>query len=246
MKARQRVRRGILLISLLLFPAIYYYFSPYLILMGASEGVASGSMLVFGAMFLVSLFLGRGFCGWICPAGGIGEAAIGAQPKPARGVSWVKWLFWVPWIAMMVLFAVKAGGLKRADFFYATDHGLSLTSVMSYVIYYAVLTLVVSLSFVLGRRGFCHAACWMAPFMTLGHWFRRMLRIPSLHYRVKSGDCIHCHACTEHCPMSLPVETMVAKGSMLHRDCIYCGECADGCPKKVFRFSFGIPTREKL
>ena len=44
-----------------LFPIIYYYFSPYLIIMGASEGVVAGSFITFSAMLIGSLFLGRFF-----------------------------------------------------------------------------------------------------------------------------------------------------------------------------------------
>ncbi|MFL7809385.1 MAG: 4Fe-4S binding protein, partial [Anaerolineae bacterium] len=65
---RQRVRKALLYLSLLLFPATLYYFSPALILQGASEGVVNGSMLVFGLMFVAALFVGRAWCGWACPA----------------------------------------------------------------------------------------------------------------------------------------------------------------------------------
>jgi len=44
-KRRQKIRRTILLIMFPLFPTIYYYFSPYLIIVGASEG---GVMEVLG------------------------------------------------------------------------------------------------------------------------------------------------------------------------------------------------------
>ena len=36
---RQRIRKGLLLLSFLLFPITLYYFSPVLILAGASQGV---------------------------------------------------------------------------------------------------------------------------------------------------------------------------------------------------------------
>jgi len=48
----------------LLFPVTFYYLSPYLIIMGAGERTASGSMVVFGVMTLTALVLGRPFCGW--------------------------------------------------------------------------------------------------------------------------------------------------------------------------------------
>ncbi len=68
---RQRIRKAIILISFLLFPITLYYFSPVLIIQGAYEGVITGSFIVFSLLFLVSLSLGRGFCSWVCPAGGL-------------------------------------------------------------------------------------------------------------------------------------------------------------------------------
>jgi polyferredoxin len=73
------VRRALLLVSFLLFPVTFYYLSPYLIIMGAGERTASGSMVVFGVMTLTALVLGRLFCGWVCPAGGLGEALFGCR-----------------------------------------------------------------------------------------------------------------------------------------------------------------------
>lgn len=62
--ARQRVRRALLLISFLAFPITLYYFSPVLIMQSASEGVINASFLVFAAMLVASLFVGRLWCGW--------------------------------------------------------------------------------------------------------------------------------------------------------------------------------------
>ena len=56
--ARQRMRRALLLMSLLLFPVTLYYFSPVLIMESAAEGVVNASFIVFAAMFISSLFLG--------------------------------------------------------------------------------------------------------------------------------------------------------------------------------------------
>lgn len=72
---RQRIRRGVILVSFIIFPIIMNYFSPYVIIDGASQGIVNGSFVVFGLMFLSALFLGRAWCGWGCPAGGLQEAA---------------------------------------------------------------------------------------------------------------------------------------------------------------------------
>ena|GEM_PF-2799404 len=56
---RQRIRWALILISFFLFPVTLYYFSPYLIVVGAAEGVISGSAILFAGLVLSGLFFGR-------------------------------------------------------------------------------------------------------------------------------------------------------------------------------------------
>ncbi len=66
-KSRQKIRRILLLVSMLAFPVTLYYFSPYLIINGAFSGILAGSAITFAAQFLFSLVLGApsadGFAG---------------------------------------------------------------------------------------------------------------------------------------------------------------------------------------
>ena len=110
---RQRVRRALLLISFLLFPVTLYYFSPVLIMQSASEGVINASFMVFAAMFISSLFLGRLWCGWACPAGALQELAAPVNNRPAsRRIDWIKWAIWLPWMAGIVAVRRARGRLS--------------------------------------------------------------------------------------------------------------------------------------
>ena len=70
---RQRVRKALLFVSLLLFPVTLYYFSPVIIVESAAQGIVNASFIVFGLMFIAALFVGRLWRGWACPAGGLQE-----------------------------------------------------------------------------------------------------------------------------------------------------------------------------
>ena len=120
---RQNFRRSLLLISVLLFPLTLYYFSPYLIIMGLSEGVINGSFLVFAGMFAVSLFVGRFWCGWLCPAGGLMEFGAMMNARDIKKGRWVKWLIWIPWMGLIIFTALKASDLK-VNSLYQLDGGL--------------------------------------------------------------------------------------------------------------------------
>jgi hypothetical protein len=58
-------------------------------------------------MFLSALILGRAWCGWGCPAGGLQEAAsaVNSGPFKTGKRDWIKWF-----IGVIVAAAVSAGG----------------------------------------------------------------------------------------------------------------------------------------
>jgi polyferredoxin len=241
---RQRVRKALLYVSFLLFPITLYYFSPVLILQGASEGVANGSAIVFLLQLLSALFVGRLWCAWGCPAGALQEMA---SPINNRRVSpradYVKWLLWVPWIMLVTVLVVSAGGYRSVRPFFQLEGGVTLAipsdpeSPPWYVIYYTVVGLLVVLAIAVGRRAGCHTICWMAPFMILGRRIRNLARWPALRLRADADKCIDCLACTRECPMSIDVHRLVRSGNMEHTECILCGTCIDGCPNGAILYS---------
>ncbi|MBI5778650.1 MAG: 4Fe-4S binding protein [Planctomycetes bacterium] len=238
MKLRQRVRLFLIILSFILFPATIFYFSPYLIIMASGYGIVNGSMIVFIAMFLSSLFLGRLWCGWLCAGAGISEALFAVQNKKASNRhNWIKYAIWVPWIIIIVVAAVSAGGYKKIDFFVATTNGFSVVDLHGYIIYFVVVGTIVTLSLTTGRRGFCHYGCWMAPFMTIGHKISTLLHLPSVRLVSDKSKCTDCLSCTKKCPMSLEVNAMVQKDDMGNSECVLCGTCADTCAKEVIKYS---------
>ena len=138
---------------------------------------------------------------------------------------------------MIVLLFKTAGGIKQLDFFYQTDHGISVSKPECYIIFYGVIILIVVLSFTTGRRSFCHYGCWMSPFMIIGTKIKNFINYPSLNLIADQDKCINCKSCTKKCPMSLEVMDMVHQKSMTNSECILCGECVDVCPKSVIKYA---------
>jgi ferredoxin-type protein NapH len=237
---RQKVRKLALVAMFVLFPVTIYYFSPVLVLQAAASGVVNGSLIVFGVQFLVSLFVGRLFCGWACPAGGAQELVALARGRRVnrRRIGWIKYLVWVPWLALLVFFVVQAGGLRRVDFFYQTNHGVSVTDLPSLIVWVIVVVVFAGLAFAIGRRAGCHTICWMAPFMVIGRSVRNRFGWPALRLSSRAEGCESCGTCGSQCPMSIDVMENVRQGRMESLDCILCGSCVDSCPRKVIRYSF--------
>lgn len=238
-KRRQRIRRIILIITFLLFPAIIYYLSPYLIIDGTLKGIITGSFIVFVLMFISSLLLGRAYCGWVCPASWIQEEIIEINDRKIYRGNFIKWLIWIPWILFIVILAIRNGGYNTIDPFYKTTYGFSVANIRALFIYLGILALIVIPAFLIGRRSFCHHICWMAPFMILGRKIRNILKIRSLQLISFQNNCISCNICTKECPMSLPVDKMVKENKMENAECILCGNCVDRCKSKAIEFNFG-------
>lgn len=226
--------------AFLLFPVIMNYLSPYVIIDGAMNGIVNGSFIMFTVMFLSALFLGRAWCGWVCPGAGLEEILISVNDKPARGGKWdwVKWVIWVPWMSLIVFLVIQAGGYERVDFLHLTESGISLDRPQGYMIYYIVIGVFVALAVFAGKRAACHYICWMAPFMIIGRKIRNLLNWPALRLRAHTERCIDCKTCTKNCPMSLDVNGMVQRSAMEDSECVLCGTCVDVCPEGVIRYSF--------
>lgn len=236
---RQKLRKTLILVSFLIFPLTVFYFSPILILVGASMGIITGSFIVFAALFFISLFFGRAWCGWACPSGGLQEycSAINNN-KTIEKYYKAKYFIFVPWISLIAILAILAGGFTKIDPLIFTSNGISIYEPFLYSIYFAVLLLLIVPVIFGGKRAACHYLCWMAPFMIIGTKIKNTMGWPSLHLRVNKETCVECKICNKNCPMSLEVNEKVKRDDMNDYECILCGTCIDSCPKGTINYHF--------
>ena len=241
MKTRQRIRYGILILSFILFPITVFYFSPFLSIAGPSQGIINGSLIVFAGLFVGSLFLGRFWCGWLCPAGAAQEACAVVQPKQfrPRWLRFLKYILYTAWVGMIVYMFILAGGIKSVDFFFMTDHGISITMPMSYIIYYGVLFITFILPLIFGKRASCYMICWMAPTMVIGQTIAKWIKLPRLRIKTNPETCIDCKKCDKACPKSLNVSGYAKIGEITDIECNKCMVCIDTCPTKTLSLKFG-------
>lgn len=241
MKKRQRLRYGLLILSFILFPVTLNYMSPYLSIMGPSQGIINGSLIVFAGLLIASLFLGRFWCGWICPAGAAQEGCTVVQPRQfkPKWLRFLKYAIYVIWLGLIVMMFISAGGILGVDFFFMTENVISVSEPMSYIIYYNVLLITFILPLIFGKRATCYMVCWMAPTMIIGQTISKWIKLPRLRIKTQNETCIDCKNCDKACPKSLHVSSYVQRGEITDIECNKCFACVATCPTTSLSVKFG-------
>lgn len=235
---RQKTRNIIIAISLLLFPITLNFFSPYVSIDGAMNGIISGSLIVFLFMFVTAIFFGRAWCGWICPMAGLSEICLKINNKNVnvKKLKIIRYSIFSLWAGFLVVCFILAGGVHDINPLHLTENFISVDIPQKYIIYYFVLALFFGVTIIVGKRGACHSFCWMSPFLVGGFTLGTILKIPQLRIVSDKSNCVNCGLCNKKCPMSINVNSCVNNGCIKTSDCILCGECVDTCKKKVLKF----------
>jgi len=244
--SRQRMRLTLIIFSFILYPVTFAYISCPIIIEAAGFGIVSGGLAVFALIFLSSIILGRLWCGWLCPSGGLQEISrlLGDRPLRTRKLEWLKYLVFIGIFGSLAFAIWSASGLKTIDLFYRTENGISILAAGGIAAFLGPVIMVVIVTLIFGRRGFCHTFCPIAVMIIIGRKIHNLLHWPALHIAADANRCIDCKKCSKECPMSLDVNAMVRKGTMENTDCILCGNCVDTCPNNVIRYSWsGKETR---
>ncbi|MFA4876746.1 MAG: 4Fe-4S binding protein [Methanoregula sp.] len=236
---RQTIRRIILFVFFIAYPIIIVFLSPILAVPAAGERIMAAGLLIWMILLILSFFIGRVYCGWVCPGGSeqmIVDRLIRKPLVQIRYLSGVRWIFLALWLGLTIILAIRAGGLTSIDPFYKIS-GFPYGIMM--VLYgYSMIIMVFLSALFLGKRGMCQYLCPTSGLMMIGTRVKNYLKYPSLHIEADKDLCVDCKKCEENCPRSLEVTSMVRKGSFTSDECILCGTCIDTCPRNVTRFAW--------
>ncbi|MCL2568108.1 MAG: 4Fe-4S binding protein [Oscillospiraceae bacterium] len=241
MRKRQEIRKAVIIGMFFTFPITIAWMSPAMPIIYGFGGIVAGATIMFLLHFVIALFLGRAFCGFVCPGGGLSECLMRINDKGIKNskLRTIKYIVWVLLVIATLGSFIWAGGISEIDFFAGLEDGwIFLLAPYRYVIYFGVLLGALVFQLLLGKRSFCQCACWVAPFMIIGTNVSDWLKLPRLHLKTNAASCVGCKQCSKKCPMSLDVKAMVETENMKNPECILCGECVDICPKKSISYTF--------
>jgi len=177
---------------------------------------STGYLLLFLVPTVAALFVGRLFCGYVCPFGALQELLHVRKLRRAIPARWMRFLRFVPYAILVYLVVrVVATGLLTWDgttpfkAFFTFGGTTPLTLAISGL--FAVASIFVF-------RPFCRLFC------PLGAWLSLVSRVSPFRVRV-APSCVGCGKCDDACAFG------AAEGGKVDAaDCLLCGECIRACP----------------
>jgi len=187
---------------------------------------STGYLLLFFVPTVAALFVGRLFCGYVCPFGALQELLNVKRLRRAIPARWMRFLRFVPYailfylvVRVFVTGALTWDGTTPFKAFF-TFGGTPLTLAISG--FFVLLSVVVF-------RPFCRLFC------PLGAWLSLVSRVSPLRVRV-NADCVGCGKCDDACSFCA-----MEGGRVDAADCLLCGECIRACPVGALGFSKNRP-----
>ena len=173
-----------------------------------------------------SLFLGRKFCGYICPFGTIQEG-LGKIKKNKPKYSFMKYLSLLkyPIFLLTVYFAYSLTLYHTISFcpVYSIAH-IQMIKIWGVLVLSTIFIVSIFID-----RFFCRVLCPYAALMNIIQYIGNILKIPRYKINRKNSVCKKCDLCIVNCPMGIKVSKFEI---ISDPECIHCGKCINACPIK--------------
>lgn len=176
-------------------------------------------LLVFAAIFLISPFRGRWFCGNLCPRGSLVDFWVSKISKKRKIPEILKSL----WVRLPIFFLLM--GLM--GYRVANTIGSLNTFEKIGMIFVMMCLVTTSIAILAGSFLSPRAWCSFCPMGTA----QRLIGGKRYLLQLEKERCISCKKCEKVCPMQLKICQTETKP-----DCIKCGRCVTACPKDALHF----------
>src|SRR5471030_877707 len=238
LKKSQILRHSVQLILFILLPGLYAItFSEvktvYKMIVGGNFNFlqAFPSLIEFVAIMLVTIILGRWFCGWICAFGAyndliyfISKKIFKVKFKVNEQVdSILKYLKYVVLLFIIIVsWTIGSNILETVSPWDAFGQITNLSTVFSRLLIGLILLVLITIGAAFIERFFCRYLC------PLGAIFAIISRLGITKINKPKDDCGKCRDCTMNCSMGLKLYKVDgARGG----DCINCLKCTEVCPR---------------
>ena len=207
----------------------------YFLFTGIVDPVHPSGLILFVGILGVSLFVKKGFCGWICPIGTVsqytwmfGEKIFGRNFRVERytdmGLRSLKYIL----LGLFLFLIGIAMAPNMMLLFFITDYyKVADVRMMKFFTEMTTLTMVILIALV--ALSVVYKNFWCRYLCPYGALLGLLSRFSPLKVRRNEEECVHCHACTQHCPTQIDVEN---KAVVKSEECFGCLTCVSRCPAK--------------
>ncbi len=219
----------------------------YFLFTGRLPEIHPAAMFLLVSFILISLFLRKAFCSWLCPVGTISEFLWLTGRKIFRR-NWILprrldlSLRSLKYVLMALFLYVAASMTPTAiQAFMGSPYGLIAdVKMLNFFRYLGTVALLVIAALVVLSLFIQNFWCrYLCPYGAL-------LSIPALlspaRIRRDPKRCVDCDKCNRACPSLLPVDKLITVRSA---ECTGCLECVAACPV-TNALSMSIPGRRSL
>lgn len=196
------------------------------------------------ATILLTIVIGRFFCGWMCSFGAVSDwlhtlfqkvfhYKITVPEKADKFLKYFRYIYLV--ILVAVIWNTESTFFNSANPWnaFATIFTLNgMPDIIGAFQYYAIgtiLLLIILSATVVIERFFCRYLC------PLGAIFSVFSRFKIIRIEKERSKCGSCKLCTKNCPMGIP---LYQYDSITSGDCIQCQKCTQVCPRNNPTLSF--------
>jgi polyferredoxin len=189
-------------------------------------------LLAMVTIFIITIILGRFFCGWLCTFGAINDFIYIISKKIFKTKfkvdekldSVLKYLKYV--ILLFIIVVIWTSGSTSFDSYSPWDAFAMVDNVSSAIAEYTggfILLAIIAIGAVFIERFFCRYLC------PLGAVFAILSKARILKIKKFRDKCGHCRICTNNCSMGIKLyqTDKVSSG-----ECINCFKCIEVCPRK--------------
>jgi NosR/NirI family transcriptional regulator, nitrous oxide reductase regulator len=172
---------------------------------------------VFFLPLVFAIFVGRAFCGGVCPLGAMQEIVLLKPVQVPRRLDWWLGLLKYVYLAAAILIAVQPAVARdfvicRFDPFVGFFRRDGFAHMMAIGAGFLVLGTVVG-------RPYCRYLC---PYGGLLAWCSRLA---GRGVSITPGRELDCGLCADACPYGA-----IEKNRAVGKDCLYCARCYASCP----------------
>ncbi len=189
------------------------------------------SLIEFTAVMLITILMGRWFCGWVCSFGAYNDFVYAISKKIFKGKfkineeidSILKYTKYVILLLIIIISWTLGSNILQSTSPWDVFGQMSdVSGIFNNLFIGLVLLILITIGAAFIERFFCRYLC------PLGAIFSIISKIGIVKINKPKTDCGKCRACTMNCSMGLKLYKVDGtKGG----DCINCLKCTEICPR---------------